>query len=103
VGHWSQYRHRGRGAAATQSIAPPAELDWDVGEDGGQCFITSLNTGPGDQVDRMEAEIYAVGAPDVINETWSTAVNNTALSVNVFDEVRGIRVRWCVGSTPVSG
>jgi len=102
MGRHAQANRRG---SATQGYTqyPPAEADWDVGEDGGQCFVTSLGSGPGGGVTAWEAEIYAVDAPGVINEFWSGPVDDTALSVNVFDEVRGIRIRWLAGSTPVSG
>jgi len=51
----------------------------------------------------MEACAYHLSDPAHILEYWTVPVDNEADSANSWDEMMGVRVRWLVGSTPVSG
>ena len=102
MGRHAQANRRG---SATQGYtqSPPTNADWAIANDDSHIDASSLNAGPGGGVTAMEFIAYHAADPAHPFEQWSTPLLNEADSAGVWDEMMGVRSRWLIGTTPVSG
>jgi len=105
VGHWSQYRHRGRGSIATFPLAPPEfGVDWNADtSDFPELHVYSVTEKPG-YADGIQFQQAAATAPGTILATASLNFFTEASFGPAWSDgqVVNVQARWTDGGRGVS-
>lgn len=109
MGHWSQYRHRGRGAQVNAYVNPPAAACWTVdGDDSPNLHFTSFGGGsciPSAQVPTIQCCWYRISDPGTLFLTLPFDIGDEFITDAVDTGVAwGTRARYIsLDGDPVSG
>ncbi len=105
MSHWSQYRHRGRGANAGGQIPAPIASDWTCFANGTHVEVIGLTLSPRADVEGFRVSIRNHAAPTVELESFLMPADDDQTGVTVWlpGMTADVYVQWEAGGVPMSG